>query len=193
MLLFQPYKFVQYRVYTGTISWGLRIKFKTLFSFHDRWRKHGQHFDLPLFFKTFLKGKSCRQRIYFNHHFAFLTSWKDRPFCLVASFLAVERIIFKKINLSKTDLLFRFCKIGLRNTLFIFSRKMVARCIVVVVGGNFVRFWLTFKNYWSTHRAGKDAYKEKLFEIWFGNCSTPKVPRLCRFTGFTKMCNWPNF
>ena len=30
--------------------------------------------------------------------------------------------------LYKTDLPFRFCKIGLRNTLFIFGRKMVVCC-----------------------------------------------------------------
>ena len=37
-------------------------------------------------------------------------------------FQLVARIIFKK-ELSKTDLPFKFCKIGLKNTLFIFGRK----------------------------------------------------------------------
>ena len=37
-------------------------------------------------------------------------------------FRLVERIILKR-KLSKTDLPFRFCKIGLRNTLFIFGIK----------------------------------------------------------------------
>ena len=60
----------------------------------------------------------------------------------------VERIIFKK-KLSKTDLPFKFCKIGLKNTLFIFGRKngrllFVVVVVVVVVCCNFVRFWLTF-------------------------------------------------
>ena len=29
--------------------------------------------------------------------------------------------------------------------------------------------------------------RKKLFDVRFGNCFTPKVPRFCRFTGFTKM------
>ena len=29
--------------------------------------------------------------------------------------------------------------------------------------------------------------RKKLFDVWFGNCLTPKVARFCRFTGFTKM------
>ena len=28
--------------------------------------------------------------------------------------------------------------------------------------------------------------RKKVFDVRFGNCSTPKVPRFCRFTGFTK-------
>ena len=29
--------------------------------------------------------------------------------------------------------------------------------------------------------------RKKLYHVRFGNCLTPKVPRFCRFTGFTKM------
>ena len=48
---------------------------------------------------------------------------KDRPFCnWWHLFRLVRRIIFKN-HLFKTDVPFRFCKIGLRNTLFIFGRK----------------------------------------------------------------------
>ena len=49
------------------------------------------------------------------------------------------------------DLPFKFCKIGLKNTLFIFGRKngrllfvVVVVVVVVVVCCNFVRFLLTF-------------------------------------------------
>ena len=67
-----------------------------------------------------------RGKFDFDHHFALLTNFLKLyiSFCLLESslFRLVERIIFKK-NVSKTDLLFRFCKIGLRNTLFIFGRK----------------------------------------------------------------------
>ena len=34
--------------------------------------------------------------------------------------------------MSKTDLPFKFCKIGLKNTLFIFGRKMVVCCFVLL-------------------------------------------------------------
>ena len=50
------------------------------------------------------------------------TSRKDRIFCLVASDLARREDHFQK-KLSKTDLPFKFCKIGLKNTLFTFGRK----------------------------------------------------------------------
>ena len=50
-------------------------------------------------------------------------------FCLVASDSACR----EDQKLSKTDLPFRFCKIGLRNTLFIFGRKMVVCCFVLFV------------------------------------------------------------
>ena len=65
--------------------------------------------------------------------------------CLVASASARRelRIIFKK-ELSKTDLPFRFCKIGLRYTLFIFGRKN-GRLLLLLFCCNFVRFWLTLK------------------------------------------------
>ena len=40
----------------------------------------------------------------------------------MASFTARQKDHFQK-NVSKTDFPFRFCKIGLRNILFIFGRK----------------------------------------------------------------------
>ena len=39
---------------------------------------------------------------------------------------------FSKKKLSKTDLPFKFCKIGLKNTLFISGRKMVVCCFVLL-------------------------------------------------------------
>ena len=103
----------------------------------------------------------------------------------------VKRIIFKK-NLSKTDLPFRFCKIGLKNTLFIFGKKMVVCCclllfVVVVVCCNFVRFWLTFFLIEAFIELRKMLSRKKLYHARFGNCLTPKVPRFCRSTKFTKM------
>ena len=65
----------------------------------------------------------------------------------MASDSARREEYFQK-KLSKTDLPFKFCKIGLKNTLFIFGRKngrlLFVVVVVVVVCCNFVRFWLTF-------------------------------------------------
>ena len=105
-----------------------------------------------------------------------LSSWIDRTF---------ERIIFKKI-VQLTDFPFRFCKIGLRNTLFIFGRKMVVYCLFCLF---FLFFFCLFvatlsdfdllKKNWSTHRAEKDAYsyKEKIILCAVWELLNPKVPR----------------
>ena len=61
----------------------------------------------------------------------------------MASDSARQEDHFQK-KLSKTDLPFKFCKIGLKNTLFIFGRKNGHLLLFVVVCCNFVRFWLTF-------------------------------------------------
>ena len=58
------------------------------------------------------KGKIVQSgkggKLYFDNHFVFST-------------ILLKRESF----LSKSDLLFRFCKIGLRNTIFIFGRMLV--------------------------------------------------------------------
>ena len=95
-----------------------------------------------------------------------------------------------KKKLSKTDLSFKFCKIGLKNTLFIFGRKngrLLLLFVVVVVCCNFVRFWLTFFLIEAFIELRKMLSRKKLYHARFGNCSTPKVPRFCRFNKFTKM------
>ena len=70
-----------------------------------------------------------------------LTSWKIDLFAWWnLAFWLVERIIFKK-NFSKTDLPFRFCKIGLRKTYYLFRAEKMVDCLFRC---NFVRFWLTF-------------------------------------------------
>ena len=76
----------------------------------------------------------------FDHHFAFLTNLlKRQNFLLSAILFSSSKESISKKKLSKTDLPFRFCKIGLRNTLFIFGRKngRLLFCLLVV------RFWLT--------------------------------------------------
>ena len=56
----------------------------------------------------------------------------------MASDSARRKDHFQKKKLSKTDLPFKFCKIGLKNTLFIFGRKngrllFVVCCLLFVV------------------------------------------------------------
>ena len=64
--------------------------------------------------------REAKGKFDFDHHFALLTNLASLLFYFILFWL-VERIIFFK--LFKTDLPFRFCKIGLGKTLFIFGRK----------------------------------------------------------------------
>ena len=81
-----------------------------------------------------------------------------------------------------------FCKIGLRNTLFIFGRLMVVCCLFVCCFlQHFVPFWLTFFKIKALIELRKMFSRKKLFDVRLGNCSTPKIFIFCRFTGFTKL------
>ena len=53
-------------------------------------------------------------------------------------------------------------------------------CFVVCC--NFVRSWLTFFLIEAFVELRKMFLRKKLFDVRFGNCLTPKVPRFCRFT-----------
>ena len=66
-----------------------------------------------------------RGKFDFDHHFAFLTDFLKRYNFLLAGifFGSIAKRSFSKRFLFKTGLPFRFCKIGLRNTLFIFGEK----------------------------------------------------------------------
>ena len=116
------------------------------------------------------------------------SSWHDRT--LVASASARRKDHFEK-KMSKTDLPFRFCKIGLRNTLslFIFGRKNVRLffCFVLFVLLQLYPILAYFFKNWSTHRAEEDAHKETIILCTVWEFLNPKVPIFYRFTGFTKM------
>ena len=88
----------------------------------------------------------------------------------MASDSARQEDHFQK-KLSKTDLPFRFCKIGLKNTLFIFGRKngrlllfVVVCCCLLQICPILAYFFLNR----SFHRAEKDAFKEKIIPctVW---------------------------
>ena len=69
----------------------------------------------------------------FLGYFAFLTNFlKIYNFLLNGIWFSSSRGSFSKKKLSKTDLPFKFCKIGLKNTLFISGRKMVVCCFVLL-------------------------------------------------------------
>ena len=82
----------------------------------------------------------------------------------------VERIIFKK-KLSKTYLPFKFSKIGLRNTLFIFGRKNGRLFVVVLLFvATLSDFGLLFLKIEALIELRKMLLRKKLFDVWFGNC-----------------------
>ena len=83
---------------------------------------------------------------------------------------------FRKKNLSKTDLPFKFCKIGLKNTLFIFGRKN-GRLLLFVVCLLFVATLSDFGLLFYLIEAFVELRKmlsKKLYHAQFGNCSTLK-------------------
>ena len=89
----------------------------------------------------------------FDHHFALMTVFLRRfkNFLLGGIFFGSSKGSFSKKDLTKTDLPFRFCKIGLRNTVFIFGRKIV---VCFVANTPILTY---FKKHGCSMRAEKDA------------------------------------
>ena len=149
------------------------------------------------FLKPFFKGKHFaveweRGKFDFDHYFAILTNFlKRQHFLLSGIWFGSSKGSFSKKKLSKTDLPFKFCKIGLKNTLFIFGRKngrLLFVCLFVCLLLQFLSdFGLLFLKIEALIELRKMLLRKKLYHVRFGNCSTPKVPRFCRFTKFTKM------
>ena len=120
-----------------------------------------------------------RGKFDFDHRFAFLTNFLKRQ-----NFLPrlVERIIFKKIvqNGPSLQILSNW---GQKYFIYFWQKQL---SFVVCCECDFVRFWLTFLIELLIELR-KMLLRNKLFDVRFGNCSTPKVTRFCRFTGFIKM------
>ena len=116
------------------------------------------------------------------------TSWRDRIFCLVASDSARREDHFQKKNCPKRTFPSNFVKLVSKILYLFLAEKMVVCCcllfvvVVVVVCCNFVRFWLTFFLIEALIELRNMLSRKKLFDLRFGNCLTPKVPRFCRFT-----------
>ena len=134
-----------------------------------------------IFLKPFVKGKFLqsgrweRGKFGFDQHSAFLTDFLKRylTFCLVASFSARQEDHFQKKLSIKWTFPSDFVKLGSKILYLFLAEKMVV-CFVLVVC--FVCLFVAipcpilvyfFLN-WRTHRAEKDAFKEKmiLFTAW---------------------------
>ena len=79
-------------------------------------------------------------------------------------------------KMSKTDLPFKFCKIGLKNTLFIFGRKngrlllFVVCCLLLLLFvATLSDFGLLFFLIEALIELRKMLLRKKLFDVWFGN------------------------
>ena len=106
-------------------------------------------------------------------------------FCLLASFSARQEDHFQKIDVqNKTDFPFRFCKIGLRNTLLLKNGRLFLFVFLFVCCNNLSDFGLLFLKIEALLELRKMFLRKKLFDVRLGNlnCSTPKVPIFCRFT-----------
>ena len=82
---------------------------------------------------------------------------------------------------------FKFCKIGLKNTLFIFGRKncrllLFVVCCLLLFVATLSDFGLLFFLIEALIELRKMLPRKKLYHVRFRNCLTPKVPRFCRFT-----------
>ena len=123
-----------------------------------------------------------RGKLDLDHHFAFLTIFLKRYNLFLDDIFfnsAHREHHFQKKRMSETDLLFRFCKIELGNTLFIFGRKMVVCCLVLLL---FILFQILTFLIEALVKLRKMLSRKKLFDVRLGNCSTPKVLRFYRFT-----------
>ena len=84
---------------------------------------------------------------------------------------------FSKENLSQTNFPFRFCKIGLKSTIFGRKWSFIVCFVCCLLQLCPILAYLKKLKHSSM----------KWFVVRFGNCSTPKVLIFCRCTGFTKM------
>ena len=134
--------------------------------------------------RVFLKReKFCSLESWVNSIFTTIlcflpTCWKDRTFCLVASFSARREDHFqKKCVQNGPSLHIRFCKIGLRNTLFIFGRK---NCRLLLLLLSFLQLCPILACFFFLIEAlinlRKMQRRTKIFDVRFGNCSTLKYP-----------------
>ena len=118
------------------------------------------------FLKPFLKGKILRSSergvnsILTTILRFWPTSWRDRLFCLVASDSARRKDHFQKKICPKRTFPSNFVKLVSKILYLFLAEKMVVCCLLL--SQFFVRFWLTFFLNWSTRRAEKDVFKEKI-------------------------------
>ena len=67
--------------------------------------------------------------------------------------------------------------------LFLAEKMVVCCCLLLLLFvATLSDFGLIFKKIEALIELRKMLLRKKLFDVWFGNCLTPKVPRFCRFT-----------
>ena len=141
---------------------------------------------LAYFFKKNFAVEWERGKFDFDHYFAILTNFLKRQHFLLSGIWFGSSNGLKK-NLSKTDLPFKFCKIGLKNTLFIFGRKngrLLFVCFVATLSDfGFLFFKLKHLSIW-----------ERCFQGMYGlGIAQPlRYPDSADLPNLQR-CNWPNF
>ena len=119
------------------------------------------------------------------------TSWRDRIFCLVASDSARREDHFQKKICPKRTFPSNFVKLVSKILYLFLAEKMVVCCCccccLLLFVATLSDFGLLFFLIEAFVELRKMLSRKKLYHARFGNCLTPKVPRFCRFTKFTKM------
>ena len=150
-------------------------------------------FWLTFFLKPFLKGKILRSSergvnsILTTILQFWPTSWRDRIFCLVASDSARREDHFQKKICPKRTFPSNFVKLVSKILYLFLAEKMVVCCLLLLLllllfVATLSDFGLLFFLIEALIELRKMLLRKKSFDVRFGNCLTPKVPRFCRFT-----------
>ena len=154
-----------------------------------------KNYFLVSFLKPFLKGKILRSSergvnsILTTILRFWPTSWKDRIFCLVASDSARREDHFQKKICPKRTFPSNFVKLVSKILYLFLAEKMVVCCLLLLLLLLLLLFVATLSDFGllfflieALIELRKMLLRKKLFDVRFGNCLTPKVPRFCRFT-----------
>ena len=122
------------------------------------------------------------------------TSWKNRTFCLVASFLACREDHFQQKSCPKRTFPSDVVKLGSEIVYLFLAEKMVVCCCcclfcLLQLCPILAYFFILIE---ALIELRKMLLRKELFDVQFGNCSTPKVLNSAEILDLQR-CNWPNF